>query len=666
MLINAQRAEEVRVAVVSGSTLDAYRVSVAQAGQLRGNIYRGVVVSIQASLDAAFVDFGAAKHGFLPADEVVAEAAHRAPQAAGRSRADHLLERGRPLLVQVSKEPGGEKGAALTTNVSLAGRYLVFTPFDDTRGISRKVEDDDVRRQLREIADKLEVPAGSGMILRTAALGQSKSTLTRDLAALLRLWKKIHTRFKSGKGPLLIYSDQDLIVQAVRDTLDASIDEVLVDDDDAFERVSAAMRSFMPRAKTGLVRYTDRVPLFSRFGLESQIEQIFKPRVPLPSGGSIVIEGTEALTAVDVNSGRTSRGGSNEDTYLATNLEAAREVARQLRLRDIGGLVVVDFIDMRAPRHRREVEKTLRDAVKVDRARTDIGKISHNGLLEINRQRLGTPLEARTHRSCPTCGGAGTIPSAETVSLNLLRRIEERAATSPLAAVRVALHPELADAFQNQHRQALAALEREFDLHIEIVAATHLHRSQEDVNWTARDPREMRRAPAPAAVAVAELTEEEPEGAAEVDPEAKAGKTKKRRRGGRRRRKDPTTGEPQVAAPHAEDEAPDEESAEEPSAGGPEREPQPASKVKRRRRGGRRHRKTPPGGAATSDEGAAPSREAAAETSGGEAAAPESAPTGTAEASSKRRKRRRRRSTRKGDAAGAPAEGGTGETPPAE
>ncbi|MEW6335903.1 MAG: Rne/Rng family ribonuclease, partial [Acidobacteriota bacterium] len=559
MLINAQRTEEVRVAVVSGSTLDAYRVSVAQAGQIRGNIYRGVVVSIQASLDAAFVDFGAAKHGFLPADEVVAEAAHRTPPSSGRARADSLLERGRPLLVQVSKEPGGEKGAALTTNVSLAGRYLVFTPFDDTRGISRKVEDDEIRKELREITDKLEVPAGSGMILRTAALGQSKSTLTRDLAALLRLWKKIHSRFTSGKGPLLIYSDQDLIVQAVRDTLDASIDEVLVDDDDAFERVSAAMRSFMPRAKTQLVRYTDRVPLFSRFGLESQIEQIFKPRVALPSGGSIVIEGTEALTAVDVNSGRTSRGGSNEDTYLTTNLEAAREVARQLRLRDIGGLVVVDFIDMRAPRNRREVEKALREAVKIDRARTDIGKISHNGLLEINRQRLGTPLEARTHRSCPTCGGAGTIPSPETVSLNLLRRIEERAATSPLAAVRVALHPELADAFQNQHRQALAALEREFDLRLEIVAATHLHRSQEDVTWTARDPRDTRRTPAPAAVAVTELTEEGPEVPAEDGSEAGAGKTKKRRRGGRRRRKDSAAGEPHADAQHAGEAAVDED-----------------------------------------------------------------------------------------------------------
>jgi len=537
MLINAQRPEEVRVAIMSGDTLDGYQVAVAEAGLARGNIYRGQVANINPALNAAFVDFGADRDGMLPAHDVVPQAYHRHPPAGeGFPRAEKVLERGRPILVQVTKDPVGSKGAALTTNLSLAGRYLVLMPFDDTRGISRKVEDEETRAAMREQADRLAVPEGFGFILRTNALGQTKATLSRDLAALLRLWKRVRAEDSRGKGPRLLYSDQDLVVQALRDYLDSSIEEVLVDDDDVFERAEAYMHASMPRGKTRLVRYTERMPLFSRFDVEPQIDRIYARAVSLPGGGSIVIDATEALTAIDVNSGRASRGSSQEESIYAVNLEAAREVARQLRLRDIGGLVVVDFIDMRSNKHEREVERVLREAMKADKARATVGRISSNGLLEINRQRIKQALQLRTHRPCPTCGGTGTIPSPEFVGVNLLRRIEARAAGGRLGGVRVGLHPELADAIQNFRRHDIAALEDEFDMRIEINAMTSLHRSDEKMEWVEREAGDavVRSVPVVTAADVATAALAPPD---EVPPTTNGEKRRKRRRGGRRHRR---------------------------------------------------------------------------------------------------------------------------------
>ncbi|MEP0773356.1 MAG: Rne/Rng family ribonuclease, partial [Acidobacteriota bacterium] len=550
MLINAQRREELRIAIITDDILDEYQVAVAESGLVRGNIYRAVVASVQPSLDAAFVDYGGDKHALLPRHDLVPQAYHKTPPEGTRyARIDKLLEKGKPLLVQVVKDPSGTKGAAVTTNLSLAGRYVVLMPYDDVRGISRKVEDETARREFRDLAAKLDIPEGFGFIVRTAAIGQTKAALNRDLAALLRLWRRIQSESKLGKGPRLLYSDQDLIVQAVRDLLEASIDEVLVDDPVAYDAVRGAMRAFMPRSRTRVIHYQERLPLFSRFKLESQIEAIFQRRLGLPSGGSIVIESTEALTAIDVNSGKAMRGANQEETAHATNLEAAREVARQLRLRDIGGLIVVDFIDMRSRRHDLAVEKALKDALKADRARVTVGRISPNGLLEINRQRLKTPLVQRTHRPCPTCGGLGRIASPETVSLSLLRRIEERAAMGGIKGVCIRLHPELADAFQNHHRQELAALEREFDLRIEIIAATNLHRSEEEVTWVERSAQEASAPAAVAAVRVGDLTrgkgqlgeasdaEEEDEDAEQEGETGAEKKSRRRKRGGRRRRK---------------------------------------------------------------------------------------------------------------------------------
>ena len=637
MLINAQRAEEVRVAIMSGDTLDTYQLAVAEAGLSRGNIYRGVVANVNPALNAAFVDFGAARDGMLPAHDVVAAAYHRPPPAGEAvPRIDRVVERGRPLLVQVTKDPVGSKGAALTTNVSFAGRYLVQTPFDETRGISRKVEDDETRTEMRQQAAKLDVPEGCGIILRTNALGQTKAVLKADLAALLRLWKRVQAESAKGKGPRLLYSDQDIVVQALRDLLDSSIDEVLVDDDEVFARAEAYMRASMPRAKTRLVRYTERMPLFSRYNVEQQIEGIYSRTVPLHGGGSIVIDPTEALTAIDVNSGKASHGASHEESIFAVNIQAAAEVARQLRLRDIGGLVVVDFIDMRARKHQHAVEKALRDAMKGDKARFSVGRISGNGLLEINRQRVKQALALRTHRPCPTCSGTGTIPSPEFVSLRILRRIEARAADGTLKSARVRLHPELADALQNGRRQEIAALEREFDITIEINAATSLHRSEESVEWNVREATPA--APRLAAVSAADLATGG--NAAET---AAGEKRRKRRRGGRKHRKptDEAAGAeasypPDGAEVAATDDAqapPFEAEGADPAAAAPGK--------KKRRRGGRRHRKAG-AGAAT----APPDADDLHDGTGVVADADErqdDPPGADGEAASARKKRRRRR-----------------------
>jgi ribonuclease E len=472
-------------------------------------------------------------------------------------------------------------------------------PFEETRGVSRKLDDGETRSVIRERLAGLNLPEGFGVIARTNAGDQPKTALNRDLNALLRLWKKVRKEASTGKGPRLLYSDQDLILQVLRDSLDSSISEVLVDDDEAHEKVRAYMQTFMPRAKTKLIRYSERMPLFSKFRLEAQIDRIYQRKVELPSGGSIVIDGTEALTAIDVNSGRSRGGSSQEDTAVATNVEAAREVARQLRLRDIGGLMVVDFIDMRAMKNRREVERTLREAMKDDRAKFTVGRLSQNGLLEINRQRLKKELKLRTHRVCPTCSGTGSIASPELVGLNILRRIETRAVTGRLKRVRVELHPELADAIQNDRRDELASLEREFDIKVNIIAATRLHRSEEHVEWSYRDDTRDAHPDSVAAVSVADLADgaggraskkrkpEKPKearaekSADEAPPEPE--KPRKRRRGGRKRKKSPQGTED--AASSAKETAQPEESkpAAEASMGG-SGEAKPKRRPRRRRR----------------------------------------------------------------------------------
>ncbi len=622
MLINAQVPEELRVAVVSDSTLEEYQVEVAEHGLTRGNIYRGTIANVQPSLNAAFIDFGAERHGFLPIQDVVPEAYYRKPNKGSRPRIEDVLERGKPIVVQVVREPEGNKGAALTTNISIAGRYLVLTPFDSTRGISRKVEDEETRKALRTHINSLELPPGCGLIVRTNAIDQNKTALRRDLSALLRVWKKVGTAARQGKGTRLLYSDQNLILQALRDYLSSSIGEVLVDTDEAYAKAEEYMKAFMPRSKTQLIRYTERAPLFSKFNLEVQIEKIYQRRVDLPGGGSIVVDPTEALTAIDVNSGRSTGASSQAETALNTNLEAAVEVARQLRLRDIGGLMVVDFIDMRNMRHRRKLEKALRDAMKADKARHTIGRISGNGLLEINRQRIQQALHIRTHQACPTCDGTGRVPSPEMVALGLIRRIEARAAGGRLAKARVRLHPALADDFQNARRRQLAELETEFDMKIEVISDPLLHRPEQEIEWTTRDPRKARpRTP--------RVTKAKVDASALIEPiladdtgdstedEAPRGRSRRRRgrRGGRGRRR---ATEPEVIEREARGEESEDGTGEEPFAAQPptelsagssendadqgatEADTKPASRRRRSRSG--RGRRRSPGEAEMTDE----------------------------------------------------------------
>lgn len=558
MLINAQNPEELRVAILNGSNLENFQVEVSERGLTRGNIYRGIVSNIQPSLNASFIDYGVERDGFLSMGEIVEPAFHR--KAEGRPHIERTMERGKPVLVQVTKEPEGQKGAALTTNVSLAGRYFVFTPFDDTRGVSRKVEDEDERAKLKEQSASLKIPKGAGYIIRTNASGQTKTTLARDLSELVRAWKRIEADSKKGKGPALLMSDQDIILRAFRDYLDQAIDEVLIDDDHAFAKAEETIATFMPRSKVKLIRYGERQPLFSKFGVEAQVDRIYERSVHLPSGGSIVIDRTEALTAIDVNSGKSTRAATQSETALHTNLEAAAEVARQLRLRDIGGLIVVDFIDMRGPKHNRLVEKEVRDAMTMDKARSTVGKISPNGLLEINRQRIQQALHVRTHRPCPTCEGTGRIASPEMVGLNLLRRIEARATTTQLKKVRIALHPELADAFQNGRRQEIAALEKEFGIRVEVIAASRLHRPEQEIDWIESDVKESHPAPAveKLPVPVREKTVSPTGATIEHRPEeGHAGEKKKRRRRGRKNRNGhnddlaPAMPQPQESAPES-------------------------------------------------------------------------------------------------------------------
>jgi ribonuclease E len=501
MLINGLRTEELRVAIEGDGRLEQYQVQQTDTGLQRSNIYIANVVSLQKSLNAAFLDYGSKKDGFLSAKEVVQKAAHIKPRPGASSyhHIDQLLVRNKQLLVQVTNDAVGSKGAALTTNISLAGRYLVLTPFHNTRGISRKIEDESVRKILKERVNGLSMPEGFGCIVRTNAVKQPKSALNRDLNALLRLWKRIKKEAAQKGVPRLIYSDQDLMIQALRDYLDVSINEIWVDTDRLLKRAEAFMKVFMPRTKVKLIAYKERLPLFTKFNLEDEIDIINKREVGLKGGGAIVIDPTEALTAIDVNSGK-KHGNTHEETIYQTNLAAVDEVARQLRLRDIGGLIVIDFIDMASRKHIKTIENSMKEAMRLDRARHSISRISLNGLMEINRQRIKQALHVRTHRTCPTCSGTGLLANPEYLGLKLLRHIEARAAKGQLKGVHIALHPELADSIQNKRRVDLVALENEFQISIEIIAATRLHRSEKEIIWKTGDKQEGRTSETKAAI----------------------------------------------------------------------------------------------------------------------------------------------------------------------
>lgn len=480
ILINGRRAEEVRVAIVDNQTLDDFEIETKHSGLLRNNIYRGVVSNIAPSLNAAFVDFGDQKNGFLAFNDVV-ESVYAKPCKDACRIADVLVP-GQQLIVQVIKDATALKGAQVTTNISLAGRYLVLRPKDAKSGVSRKI-DEDSRADLTQKVRSLDLPEGYGCIVRTNAMDQSRAVLLRDAKALVQLWLKIEAENAKGNDPKLLYNDQDIVVSVMRDYFDSSINEVLIDDRSCFERARTYVKATFAGGEEKVKLYDDKLPIFSRFGLEKQIEQIYARTVSLPSGGFIVIDPTEALTAIDVNSAHATKRESQDLTAYHTNMEAAAEIGRQLRMRDIGGLIVVDFIDMRLGKHQRDVERAMRNALARDKARTKVERISANGLLEINRQRISQALSQRNHRECPTCGGRGFIPSAEAIGLTLIREIDARAANGNLGGVIIKLHPDIAQQLQNERRREFAQIENEYDIRIEIVATREMSRGDESIEW---------------------------------------------------------------------------------------------------------------------------------------------------------------------------------------
>ena len=482
MLINASHAEETRVALVDGQRLYDFDLEHHSRVQKKANIYKGRVTRVEPSLEAAFVDFGADRHGFLPLKEIAREYFHRQPRDVGRVTIRDAIQEGQEIILQVEKEERGNKGAALSTFISLAGRYLVLMPNNPRAGgISRRIEGEE-REELKEALNSITIPNDMGVIVRTAGLGRSPEELQWDLDYLLTLWKSISQAAEQSPAPFLIYQESNVIIRAIRDYLRDDIDEVLIDSEAAYNQAIDFVRQVMPHFQNKIKLYRDTVPLFNRYQIESQIETAYQREVKLPSGGSIVIDPTEALVSIDINSSRSTKGGDIEETALNTNLEAAEEIARQLRLRDIGGLIVIDFIDMTPPKHQRMVEDKLRDALAMDRARVQIGRISRFGLLELSRQRLRPSLEETTGLVCPRCNGTGVIRDVRSLALSIMRVIEEEVLKDRSAEIQAQVPVTVATFLLNEKRAAISALEARSGVRIIILPNPHLETPHYDVS----------------------------------------------------------------------------------------------------------------------------------------------------------------------------------------
>ncbi len=471
MLINATQEEELRVALVDGQRLYDLDIENRTRIQKKANIYKGKVTRVEPSLEAAFVDFGAERHGFLPLKEISSEYYAKDVKSNGeRTNLKELIPEGTQVIVQVEKEERGNKGAALTTFISLAGRYLVLMPNNPKAGgISRRIEGEE-RNELREALRGLNIPDGMGMIVRTAGIGKGQEELQWDLDYLLALWQAIGDASEVKRAPFLIYQESNVIIRMIRDYLRKDIGEVLFDTQEAYDEAMTFVKQVMPQYESRIKLYSDSLPLFNRYQIESQIESAFEREVKLPSGGSVVIDPTEALISIDINSSRATRGADIEETALNTNLEAADEIARQLRLRDMGGLVVIDFIDMGSNRNQREVENRMRDALEADRARVQVGRISRFGLLEMSRQRLRPSLGETSAITCPRCSGQGSIRDVESLALSILRIIQEEANKQKCAEVRADVPLIVSSYLLNEKRAALAEIENQSETKVVISA----------------------------------------------------------------------------------------------------------------------------------------------------------------------------------------------------
>lgn len=508
MLINVTHVEESRVAILQDGVLESYEIETSNRTAIKGNIYNSVVESVHPALDAAFVRISSDLKGFLPIDEVNFKLLPQRRDDRAQGRIGQHLHAGQKLITQVVREPFSGKPPTVSTYFSLPGRHLVLMPGVDTGGISRKIEDSDQRERLKKIIGELKLPDGFGVIVRTAGIGQTKTELNRDLRYLLRLWESIQKGSSQTEFPGIVYRERDLVIRTIRDHYTQEIGEVWIDHPEMHARALEFVRDVMPTRSKAVRLYTGDRPLFNKYNLEEQIERIYKRRVPLPSGGEIVIDGTEALTAIDVNSARSSRKADAEDNATRTNLEAAVEIARQLRLRDLGGLVVIDFIDMAASRNVKKVEKALRDAMKGDRARYDATRISKLGLMELSRQRLKGAKLASSYATCPSCEGYGLVKNVEASGLAAVRKLQTRATRGGIGRIDLTVPADVASWILNQKREELRQIERRNDVRLVVEGDTTMlrHESRFDTH-SKTDTAPADGAPTPAELAAAESAE---------------------------------------------------------------------------------------------------------------------------------------------------------------
>ncbi|BCS52440.1 Rne/Rng family ribonuclease [Geobacter sp. SVR] len=545
MLINVMHPEEARVAIVHDGRMMELNIEITGQEQTKGNIYKGVVLRVEPGLQAAFVDIGRAKPGFLQMgelhpdfwqwrDDVPEEQRKRRP------RIQEVLRRGQELLVQVEKDERDHKGSSLTTYISLPGRYMVVMPGSDSHGISRKVEQEGARKQLKEIVAAMTIPEKVGYIIRTEAVGRPQEELQKDLDNLIGMYNTIKETAADIKGAGEVYRDSGLVIRFLRDYFSDDIDEVLVDSKEAYREAKEFFRENMPKCEKRVKLHKEKRPIFSRYQLEEQIDQIYEKRVGLPSGGSLIIEPTEALVSIDVNSGKTSGEKGVEDTAFRTNMEAAEEVARQLRLRDLGGLIVIDFIDMRDRKHNIEVEKTLKQALKMDKARVNLGRISDFGLMEMSRQRIAKTLNDAIHLACPHCEGRGKVKSVEAMALSFLRKVHGAAAKGNIARVQGGLPLEVAYYLLNRKKRELVQIENDYDIEVTVKGKTSFLLNQVELEVFKREKQLIEEIPVleakeekPTAPAVSSEIAEEQAGETPQPHEplpAEGGKKRKRRR----------------------------------------------------------------------------------------------------------------------------------------
>ena len=482
MLINASHSEEVRVAMVDGQNLYDLDIENRTRQQIKSNIYKGKISRVEPSLEAAFVDYGVERHGFLPMKEISKIYFKKKSSPSSRLKIQEVISEGQEVIVQVEKEERGNKGAALTTYISLAGRYLVLMPNNPRAGgISRRIEGDD-RTELREAMKGLSIPSGMGIIVRTAGVGRGTEELQWDCNYLLQLWKTINEESQKASAPHFLFQESNVIVRAIRDYLRQDVGEVIVDNEEAYALASAFIGTVMPDFKSKVKYYNEEIPLFNRYQVEAQIETAFQREVKLASGGSIVIDVTEALVSIDINSSRATKGGDIEETAFSTNKQAAEEIARQLRLRDVGGLIVIDFIDMLNTKHQREIELKMRQALEIDRARVQVGKISRFGLLEMSRQRLRPSLEETMSRTCPRCMGQGTIRGTRSLALSILRLIEDEAQKESSREIRVVVPVSIATFLLNEKRNEISNIENRNSIEVTILPDVNLETPHFTVN----------------------------------------------------------------------------------------------------------------------------------------------------------------------------------------